>query len=142
MLLAEPKINKAKTADIRVVKLDETFGWKDDIQEACGKIFTFYFFDASQVTYCCEPIPSYLLYPLFSYAENEISEEMKDNLDTGDRENTEARYFHCSGIDPIAKEKGFSHHLDGGLTYYSPDGKKHRQIMDAAEEYFRGNWPD
>lgn len=141
MLTTEKTKYKAKTADIRIVALDETFGWRDDIKKACGRIRTIYFFDASQVTYLCSPVPNYLLYPLFSEAENEISEEMKDKLDEGDAENREPRYFECAGIDKIADKQGFSHHLDGGLVYYSPDGKKHRQIMEAAEEYFRGNYP-
>lgn len=141
MLTEAIKKYKAKTADIRVVALDETFGWQDEIQKACGRIRTIYFFDASQVTCLCSPVPCYFLYPLFSEAENEISEEMKDNLEEGDRENPEGRYFECSGIDPIAEKEGFSHHLDGGLVYYSPDGKKHREIIEAAEEYFKGNYP-
>lgn len=133
---------KAKTADIRVVVLDETSGWKDEIQKACGKIKTVYFFDAKQVTYLCSPVPCYFLYPLYSYAENEVSEEMLDNLEQGDRENTEPRYFECSGIDKLKpKKEGISHHLDGGLRYYSPDGKKYRQIIEAAEEYLNCNHP-
>jgi hypothetical protein len=141
MLTLEKKINKAKTADIRIVALDETYGWRDEIQEACGRIRTIYFFDASQVTCLCSPVPCYLLYPLFSEAENDISEEMSEKLREGDMENQESRYFECGGIDPIAEPENFSHHLDGGLRYYSPDGKKHREIMEAAEEYFRGNYP-
>lgn len=135
------KTHKAKTADIRIVALDETYGWQENIQKACGKIRTIYFFDASQVTYCCSPVPCYLLYPLFSEAENEITEEMEEELREGDAENTEPRYFECKGIDPIADKESFSHRLDGGLRYYAPDGKKHREIMEAAEEYFRGNYP-
>jgi hypothetical protein len=133
---------KAKTVDLRVVAIDETFGWKDEIQKACGKIKTVYFFDAKQVTCLCEPTPSYCLYPLYSYAENEISEEMQDDLQEGDNQNTEPRYFHCSGIDKLKPKKhGIGHRLDGGLRYYAPEGQKYRQIIEAAEEYFRGNHP-
>lgn len=136
------KRHKVKTADIRVVAIDDTNEWHEDTQKAGGKIKTVYYFDASQITHCCEITPSYLLYPLYAFTENEVSEEIKEALDYGIHvENPEPRYFHCSEIDAIAEKKGFSHHLDGGLRYYAPDGKKHREIMDAAYEYFSGNVP-
>lgn len=133
---------KAKTAKLRLVLLDETFGWRDDIKEACGKIFTPYLYDANQHTYCCEIVPSYALYPLPSFSEKEISDEMYDNLMDGDRENTEVKYMHVSSVDKMdSKEAIFSHTLDGGLRYYASDGKKYRQIIESAEDYFRGNAP-
>lgn len=133
---------KAKTAKLRLVVLDETRYWKDDIQKACGKIKTVYMYDANQHTYCCEIVPSYLLMPLYSFAENEISDEMDEQLREGDSENTDPSYHHVSSIDALeTKEAVFSHTLDGGLRYYASEGKKYRDIIESAKDYFSGNHP-
>ncbi len=133
---------KAKVVDMHVIALDETKYWRDDIAKACGTIKRVYMFDRNQQTYCCEITPSYFLYPLYSFASNEISDEIYDDLMAGDGSSREGIYMHVSDIDSMDPlPKGFSHHLDGGIKYYAPDGKKYRQIIEAAEEYFRGNCP-
>lgn len=134
--------NKAKTAKLRLVLIDETRDWNEDIAKACGKIMRPYLYDANQHTYCCEVTPSYTLYPLPSIAENEISDEVYDDVMEGDNENPDVVYMHVSDVDKMETKKAvFSHHLDGGLRYYNSEGKKYREIIEAAEEYFRGNAP-
>ena len=133
---------KAKTVKLRLVLLDQTTHWRDDIKQACGKIFTPYMYDENQHTYCCEITPSYTLYPLPSFSEKEISDEIYDELLKGDSENTEPIYMHVSDVDKMkTKEAKFSHTLEGGLRYYNSEGKKYRDIIEAADEYFRGNSP-
>lgn len=133
---------KVKTVKLRLIVLDESKHWKDDIQKACGKIKTVYMYDANQHTYCCEIFPSYSLIPLYSFAENEISDEMEEQLMQGDTENSEPRYFHVRFIDTLETKKAvFSHHLDGGLRYYASEGKKYNDIIESAREYFSGNRP-
>ncbi len=133
---------KVKTVKLRLILLDETKGWREDIQNACGKIFTPYMYDENQHTYCCEIFPSFTLHPLPSFSENEITDEMHENLMDGDSENQEPIYMHVSTVNAMTtKGAVFSHHLDGGLRYTSSDGKKYKQIIEAAAEYYRGNSP-
>lgn len=142
MLMTLEEKKKVKTVKLRLILLDETKGWRDDIKEACGKIFTPYMYDENQHTYLCEVTPSYTLYPLPSFAENEISDEMQENLMDGDNENREPIYMHVSIVNAMTtKVANFSHRLDGGLRYVASEGKKYKQIIEAAEEYFRGNSP-
>jgi hypothetical protein len=142
MLMTSEEKKKVKTVKLRLILLDETKGWREDIQKACGKILTPYMYDENQHTYLCEGRPSFTLYPLPSFAENEISDEMHENLMDGDAENQESIYMHVSVVNSMTtKVANFSHHLDGGLRYVASEGKKYKQIIEAAEEYFRGNSP-
>lgn len=133
---------KVKTVKLRLILLDETKHWKDEIQKECGKIFTPYMYDENQHTYCCEIFASFTLYPLPSFSENEITDEMHENLMDGDIENQEPIYMHVSSVNAmVTKEAIFSHHLDGGLKYTSSEGEKYKRIIEAAAEHYRGNSP-
>lgn len=137
----EPK-TKIKIVDMHVIALDETKYWREDIAKACGVIKRVYMFDRNEQTHCCELTPSYFLYPLYSFASNEISDEMDDKLRSGDNSSLEGMYVHVSNIDKMnPMQKGFTHHLDGGLRYTKSGGKKYHQIIEAAIEYFSGNCP-
>ena len=142
MLQTIEEKKKAKTAKLRLVVLNETEFWREDIQKACGKINRVYLFDSNQHTYCCEMTPSYTLIPLASFAvsENEVSEEMYEELLKGDSLNSEIMYMHVSSVDKMKTERAsFSHSLDGGLRYYASEGKKYNDIIEAAKDYFSGN---
>ncbi|MEK6829810.1 MAG: hypothetical protein AABY15_06855 [Nanoarchaeota archaeon] len=136
------KNTKAKTVNMRVVAIDETAHWRADIAKACGKIETVYMYDANQHTHCCELAPSYYLIPLYSIASNEISDEMDEELMNGHNTGSEPIYMHVSSVDKMkTQDAPFSHRLDGGIVYYASEGRKYRQIIEAAEEYFKGNHP-
>ena len=142
MLMTLEEKRKVKTVKLRLILLDETKGWREDIQKACGKIFTPYMYDENQTVNLCELAPSYTLYPLPSFAENEISDEMHENLMDGDSNSSEPIFMHVSTVNAMTtKVANFSHRLDGGLRYVASEGKKYRQIIEAAEEYFKGNSP-
>jgi hypothetical protein len=142
MLMTLEEKRKVKTVKLRLILLDETKGWREDIQKACGKIFTPYMYDENQTVNLCELAPSYTLYPLPSFAENEISDEMHENLMDGDSNSSEPIFMHVSTVNAMTtKVANFSHRLDGGLRYVASEGKKYKQIIEAAEEYFKGNSP-
>lgn len=45
---------------LRVFEVDETYDWiSKKLVKAAGIIFTVYLYDASYVTYLCEPTPCY-----------------------------------------------------------------------------------
>ena len=127
--------NKAKTTKFDLASIDETTQWRNDIAKACGKIMTVYFYDKNQHTYCAELAPSYTLIPLYCFAENDISDEMKDELHEGEMSN-EPIYVHVSQVDKMKTQKAPAN-LNG--RYYASEGKKYRELMEFAEEYLRGN---
>jgi hypothetical protein len=137
--------NKAKTAKLRLVQFDETGEWSDEIVAKAGKIKGVYMYDANQHTYCCELMPSYTMIPLRSYADPDDDREIDDDTYYSllfNDNNDEPSYMHVSFVDAcVTKEAVFSHHLDGGLRYYNSDGRKYREIIEAAKEYFSGNAP-
>ncbi len=129
-------INKAKRTDFRIVSIEETRNWREDIAEACGKIFGVYMYNANEQTFCCELAPSYTLIPLYSYAEKEITDEIAEELMAGDSLCTDVSYVHVSQVD-----KRNTHSTPANLNgvYYKNGGKKYREIMMNAEEYLRCN---
>ena len=131
--------NKLKKTDFRIVEIDESKQWGEDIVEACGgKITTVYFFDANMVTCLCEVTPSYYLKPLYCIPAkeyNEISSDMQENFDAGETQCSES-YHHCTGIDGISVKPNLIN-LNGTFTSY--DGKKYKELCENAEEYLRGN---
>ena len=143
MITETKQKNKAKTAKLRLVAIDETEHWREDIVAACKKIKAVYMYDENQHTHLCEAAPSHYLIHLYNFADTdeEISDEMYDNIydGNGDEDNI---YVHVSDIENMKTEKAsFSHHLDGGLRYYASNGKKYQEIIEAAREYFLGNHP-
>lgn len=133
--LEKPK-NKARFTNFRAVAIDETHHITDDaLVKACGKIFTVYFYDANEKTHCCEITPSHYLIPLYCYSENEVSDEIKDELTDLERYN-EPMYVHCHQLEDMKTVK-----VGCNGRYYAPEGRKHKEILDHAEEYLRGNWP-
>lgn len=136
------KKSTRKTFNLRVVAIDETAGWRDDIAKACGRIETVYMYDVSQCTYCMELAPSYYLIPLYVTASNDISDKMYDELMAGYTTGCVPIYVHVSDLDRMKTLPApFSHHLDGGEYYYAAEGRKYKALMEAAEEYLKGNHP-
>ena len=129
-------INKAKRTDFRLLAIEETRNWREDIAVACGKIFGVYLYNKNEHSYCCELTPSYTLIPLYSYAENEITDEIAEELMNGDSLCNDVTYVHVSIVDKL-KTKAAPANLNG--NYYKNGGRKYREIMENAEEYLKCN---
>lgn len=124
----------------KLIRLDDTANWNiADIEKHYGKIYCVYLYDANQVTNCCEITPSYLLFPLYSYAEKEISEAQQDVIDENNIYSDDM-YVHCKDIDSVKdKTEHISCNRYGVNGSYSTD-EKHEELMEQATGYFRGNW--
>jgi hypothetical protein len=132
---SKPRPKPLRT-NFQLVAIDETHNYTDDkLVEACGKIFTVYFFDANEKTHLAELVPSYYLIPLYSYAENDISDEIKDELDAC-KVYDEPMYLHVSHVDSMTLVKA-PKNLNG--IYYSVQNKKHKELLETAEEYLNSN---
>ena len=134
-MIAEVK-NKAKRTDFRLVSIEETRNWREDIANACGRIFGVYFYNKNEHTYLCELAPSYTLIPLYSYAEKEITNEIAEELMAGDSLCNDVTYVHVTQVDKLNTQAAPAN-LNG--TYYQNGGRKYRELMENAEEYLRCN---
>lgn len=134
----EKQKNKEKRTNFRLVAIDETHHYTDEnFVKACGKIFTVYFYNKNEITHLCELTGSYYLIPLYSYAENDVSDEIKDELDEIDaRYGSDPIYVHAHQVDSMKTVKAPAS-LNG--RYWQNDGRKYREIYEQAEEYLRGN---
>jgi hypothetical protein len=48
----------------KIVALDETMYWSEQIVARAGRLYGIYLFDANRHVYCCDTSPSYELYPV------------------------------------------------------------------------------
>ncbi len=96
----------------KVVRINETSNWREDIAKKAGKIFGIYLYDESRTTNCCEVTPSYEMHFLNSMAEtlsddDEEREIQLDEIEEGDIHTERVRYFHSVSIDKLSdKDKG------------------------------------
>lgn len=93
---------RQKKRHFKIVKIDETRFWADDIAKH-GPICGVYLYDEAEITHCCELTPSYYLYFLYSILDHdrEVPEEIVEEIDETDMmmENQDI-YVHCHQIDP------------------------------------------
>lgn len=129
-----------KTTHFKLVTLDETKDWRDDVQERAGKVFATYLYDENRVTHCCEITPSFELYHLYS---TPLNDDEPDNAiaELVDEEEARARfdgqdiqYIHCADIAGLPD--GWFH--DAGEEALESD-QAWEEARDDAIEYFRAN---
>lgn len=117
--------------DFKVVLIDETEYWHEDIAKKAKKIWKVYFYDASEQTHCCELTPSYWLLPVTCTwdAEN-LDERTVDIITAEDTQDVSGRYFHCSIIDQLPNNMEV---LKGN---FERDGLTEQEIKDQTEEAY------
>jgi hypothetical protein len=88
----------------RVVAIDQTEYWSDEVKNMAGKIFTRYIYDDESATYCCEITPSrelnFLDFVADTYIEDEEARErLYDILMEAANDASPVDYYHVSYID-------------------------------------------
>lgn len=131
-----------KKTKFRVVELDESDGWNEDILKAVGgKITTVYLYDEGIKTHCCELTPSYYLIPLYHLTPNFPLEDNNEDREHSRMEvdgyiEMKPIYVHCGNITPSNIDISY---LD--KKYKKPYGKRYNKILDEVEDYLKCNWP-
>lgn len=119
--------------NFKLVCIDETQYWSDDIVKAAGgAIFCTYLFDALRPVHCCEITASYELYPLYSTPFSDDEEGSVSMMIMG-HDSKDVVYMHCSGIDRMPE----SHIYDGGVEEH--DEESWKDILAQQEEHYQGN---
>jgi len=123
----------AINSDIRVVAIDETRHWKDEIQALCGNIKTVYVYDASVETFCAEITPSYYLTPLYYVIENEVSDEVRDMVNEN-LVNEEPIYIHCRVVDKLESVP-----TKNNFEFDNSESDEYKENFEEVREYLNGN---
>jgi hypothetical protein len=123
--------------NFKTVLIDETEYWKEDIAKKAKHIWKVYFYDASEVTNCCELIPSYWLEPITCIWDAEdLDDETIDTIISEDLQDCDGNYFHCNYIDKLPNN------IDLSERNFELDGLTEEEIREKTREvyeYVRGN---
>jgi hypothetical protein len=127
----------------RVLLLDETEHWREDIVKAAGgQVFGVYLYNPNQVTHCCEFTPSFALtflnsIPLEYPDGEEAREQLHDDLIDGNVHCEPITYVHCHDVDKLP-------HIRRGEFKVGTYSLKQGYSFDdeeTAQEFWAGN-PD
>jgi hypothetical protein len=127
---------------VRVLLLDETEHWSEDIVHRANRIFGIYLYDPDKAVHGCEFTPSYELTFVGSAPEqvpedDETREAFCDKIMDEDSKCEPISYIHCNTIDQMPEiEAGEFKAGTYSLTHLN-DGEW--EDMDEAAEYWRGN---
>ncbi len=138
----QTKVKVETKTDIKVVLIDETDGWADEIKAKVNKISTAYLYDKSEKTYCAEITPSFYLIPLYyvvDFGDFERDEELEEEIHN-EFHNEQPIYMHCYSIEKYehANEQSTS---CLNIEIESHESEKYNKFMDSLEENFKCNHP-
>jgi hypothetical protein len=119
------------TTDIRLVAIDETSYWRDDIAQAAGQLWGVYVYDAHDRTYCCELTPSRLLVRVYTATRESVSEDVYDLILEGNCESDSHFYMHVSAVEKL---------IEIGRWEHDPD-ESSKDNLESAREWWQGNPP-
>lgn len=127
-------------SNLRIVALDETHFWSDEIRAKVGRIWGLYLYDANRQVHCCELTPSYELFAIRSAVGGEISEETEEDIMEADRISGEqCIYTRCSAIDKLPADRFIT-------DVWSPEeydtDEEYMSLIDDVLEHYNGNHRD
>jgi hypothetical protein len=121
----------------KIVVIDETHHWIDDIQKRAGAVWHAYLFDSLRHVHCCEITPSYELWPIYATAWNRTeNDELDEELEEIIRLNTsgDVEYHHVGRIDALPAERFYDY---GAETH--DDDETWEEVRERIHDHLRGN---
>mgnify|MGYP000874415946 CR=1 FL=1 len=126
--------SKRITSRFKIVVVDETYGWRDDIVAQTGKIETVYLYDERVETFLCEMTPSYRLIPLYYLTEKQISDDL-DEIMRG--EAMDDTYMHVPTVDAM-RTIDLRKHV-ANVRFTNSESKHYKDALEAARESLTSN---
>jgi len=128
--------------NLKYVKMDETQYWKEDFLERIGtkKVTAVYIFDANRRVRCCEITPSYEMYLATNYTDNHLNDDDYEEFEDSWRPEGigEVSYFHCYGIDEVAKDYADKEDFEYNDDDETEDGESfYSKMVDASIDFER-----
>ena len=93
--------------ELRVVALDETGDWTEEVRTLAGTIYGIYLYDSTEVTHLCEVTPSYHLRRVATEYSNFLAEKDREAMDGyiwDCMRDDQDMYLHCSDVDKLPFE--------------------------------------
>lgn len=117
----------------RIVVLNETRHWNEEMQKKAGVIFRAFLYDATRVVHCCEITPSYELFPLYTtpWRDDENGSVWTELFEN---EDNEVKYVHCHVINALSPD----HFHDIGVWAQEED-ETEDELRERVEEHYRCN---
>lgn len=134
---------------IKLLKIEETENWCDEVRQRVSRIFGVYVFDDEQSVHCCELTPSYECHfvgSLVQFEEALLDESdhttIEDILE-GDIQTPDIQYFHVRVVDSLpAVEINEWPEGKGGISVLTNiEGDTREEQIEAAIEYVRLSLP-
>jgi hypothetical protein len=83
----------------RLIAVDDTKYWSDEIRSGVDKIYTRYVYNDTECTYCCELTPSRCLFFVGFSPTGDVSEELAEKISEEECNFEDVCYMHCSFVD-------------------------------------------
>jgi hypothetical protein len=122
----------------RVVLLEQTNEWNDDIKQRAGRIFAAYLLDAGRETNCAELTPSYdLTYLYRTSTKGHDDEDLQATL-IAEPDGEGGKYVHCKVIDNLPESRVYKWN---GLPFEraGTEDETYEKLFEDCVDYFRGN---
>ena len=135
----------------KLLQINETHDWCDEIVERAGKLFGIYLVDINRVVYCCELEPSYeadFLYTVWAedIEDDEEREELNEIIDEVDYNSPLVSYFHVRSCNERAfvhdfgeEETGYWEDGPTGNEWKSDDFDTYERLVDNMKEHCNAN---
>lgn len=120
---------------LKVVEIDETQYWSDDIVAKAGKLFGVYLYDERVEVFMAELTPSYCLTFLYTNTENHVDDDTHDQILRA--EIHEPRYYHVRSIDQMKRIDLRKHGVN--IRFTSSESQHYRDNFDRAVEQLQAN---
>ncbi len=119
----------------KVVEIDETHYWADDIVAKAGKLFGVYLYDERVQTFMAELTPSYCLTFLYTNTENHVDDDTHEEIIRN--EIYEPIYAHVYSVDQMERIDLRGHGLNFRFT--NSDTEFYQNNLDRAVEELNAN---
>lgn len=122
----------------KLVKIDETDQWDEDLVKACGgKIFGIYLYNENEVTHLCELPTSYYLHFLYNNPMNIVDPDTENDIDEILMEG-ENIYHSTSFIDNMDNKNTYEDVSVLKKEEYETD-EAYNSLIEDVIEYYRCN---
>ena len=123
-------------SSLRVILIDETEAWSNEIKEKVTSIKTAYLYDLAVVTHCASLQPSNYCEPLYYVIEGTEDEELIEEIHNEfGRAEDGGRYYDLIPLDQ--REEVRVECCD--FEFETADSEEYREAFDKAVEYCKAN---
>ena len=127
--------NKRIYSKLKLVVIDQTEAWSDEIVKKAGKLSAVCLYDERVETHLMDLSPSYHLTPLYTITENQLDDETHEEIVMND--DLSPFYLYCRGVDasnPMDLSK-----YKVNIRFTNSESESYRNNFEDAVEYFRCN---